>query len=277
MITRTNYITVFDSIGKDLPYFEGFESMNNIYDGARFAVYNENNGTTWEVTDQAAALSTKSAWINNFGIDDGLQDELISGTIDLSVIDTLDPLIFSFDYSYNKRHAADDEELRVYISNDCGATWILRAVYDSNQLTEVVSVIPYIAIYDGWFSKKVITTITPKFYVQNFMYKMQFTNDNGNNFFLDNIKIYPAYLSDLEEAVEQSFKLYPNQTSTSLNLIVNGFQARQIRIYDVCGRLIESTDFSEEISVDYLSAGMYTLRIVDGDGAVVGTERFIKK
>ena len=276
-VTRTNYIAVFDTNGVEMPYFEGFETIETVYDDNRFAIYNENQGTTWEITDACAALSVHSVWLNNYGTDDGSKDELISGTIDMSEILPTETMIFSFDYAYNKRHHSDTEQLRVYISKDCGESWTLRAVLDSDDMTETVTTTPYVAIWDDWFQKEVITTITSPYYVENFMYKFQFTNDNGNNLFLDNIKLYPASMSDLQELNAEEFKIFPNPATSTISLLANGIDAKQIRIYDTMGRLISLEQYQEELSVADLSTGLYHLQLLDDSGVVLASERFVKK
>lgn len=276
-ITKTNYISVFDTSGTDIPYFEGFESIETLFDDNRFAVYNENQGTTWEITDEAAYLSGHSVWLDNFGTDDGSRDELISETIDLSSMDPSESMIFSFDYSYNMRNSSDEEQLRVYISNDCGEVWTLRAVLDSDDMTETVKTTPYIAIWDDWFQKEVITTITAPYYVENFMYKFEFTNDNGNNIFLDNIRLFPSALAEVEELETEEFRIYPNPATSSISMLVNGFETKEIRIYDTMGRLVSAQEFEEELSVEDLSNGLYHIQLIGDDGAILATERFMKK
>ena len=274
-LTRTNYISVFSTTGDEIPYFEGFESMTNIQDGNRFALVNENDASTWEVTDEAASLSSKSAMLSNFGVDDGMQDELISGTIDLSGVDASEDMIFSFDYSYNKRNSSNDEELRIYISSDCGESWTLRKILDSDEMAHDTKSSPYFAIWSDWWTNEVITTITSPYYVENFQYKFQFTNDNGNNIFLDNIKLYPASLANLNEE-QLDFSIYPNPAQSELNILLEGVQATSYQIMDMSGRVIQTDRFESTIDISTIAEGVYSLQLTNENGESVGIKRFIK-
>lgn len=275
-LTLTDYISVFNSTGVSLPYHEGFEDMTGITDDNRFAFINENDEETWDINTDYAHFSTKSAWLSNYGNDDQSKDHLISQTIDLSTVDSTESMIFTFDYSYTKRHSGDQEQLRVYISGDCGETWKLRLVLDSDEMTETTAFGPYYPLYDGWWKKEYITTITPPYYLSNFMYKFEFRNDNGNNIFLDNINIYPAAMADIiENGVAVS--VYPNPANNQL--FVSGFSEGDYQITNQIGQLVQLGSFgnNENIDISNLSSGLYQIQISALNGASSSVQRFIKR
>ncbi len=274
--TKWDYISVFDASGNDLPYMQGFESLGSLFDANSFAVNNANGGETWEISMAYAHLSTRSAWLKNFGNDDGSIDDLISETIDLSTVPVTEDLVMSFDYSYNKRYAANDEHLKVFISDDCGESWTLRLSLDSDDMTETILSGPYFPMFDDWWRTEILTNINSPYYVENFMYKFEFTNGNGNNLFLDNINIYPASMSDVVESESRMhFRVYPNPAE--LHISLEGISSVNYSISDMTGRMVLSGTYVGDISIADLAPGIYQIQVTETDGALVGVRQFVRK
>ncbi len=271
-LTLTDYVTVLNDPGGPLPYSEGFETLANIEDDQRFFLWNENGNDQWTITSTASASGSKSAWLNNYGNFDGTIDELISGPIDLSTVDPADDFIFSFDYAYIKRSASNNELLKVYISKDCGTTWALRLNLDSDDMTTLANSSSWTPDSADEWTNEIITTVTNSYYVSNFMYKFQFTNDNGNNVYLDNINLYPASMTLLPEGDNShTLSVYPNPTSNNVTVEIKTANADDytIELYNALGARI-STIYSGSLSVglnkfeystDALAKGVYVIKV----------------
>ena len=275
-VTRWDYISVFEDMGVSVPYFEGFEGMTSLFDDNRFAVINSDAEDTWVLTPSYGHLSPQSAWMKNYGNDDGSKDALVSQTIDLSSVDSSETMIFSFDYTYNKRLAENKEYLKLYISKDCGETWVLRLILDSDELTETIDSGPYFPFYDEWWSSKAVTSVTPTYYVPNFMYKFEFSNGNGNNLFLDNIRLYPASMADLFEQSVHEVSIYPNPVNDVLTISgISGYGT--IDVLDCTGRTVMHTPFSPQIETSAFASGIYTIVFSDANGIPTNVNKFVKE
>jgi PKD repeat protein len=271
-VTLTNYITVLANPGDPLPYSEGFETLDEMTDDMRFFIENENGDDEWEVTDEAASLGSKCAFLDNFANTDETKDAFISSPIDLSGVDASDAMIMSFDYAYKKRTASNDEELRVYVSHNCGESWALRLILDSDDMTEDVLVSPYTPEGSGEWKNEVITTITSAFYVSNFMYKFEFTNGSGNNVYVDNINLYPASMSDIVEASQNhNISVYPNPTNDMVTVEIDGSSDGDVTVelYDALGSKVgniyngplSSTTNKLNYSTASLAKGVYLIKV----------------
>lgn len=285
-LTLTDYIRVLPVPGDPLPYTEGFESISSLPDYDRFLVINENEADTWELTSSAFYTGSKSAYISNFGNDDGTADELISGTIDLSGVDPADPLVFSFQYAYKRRTSADDEWLKFYVSKDCGQTWALRKNLHGTSLDTDISASAFVpSSLDDW-TEVVVTNITSDYYVADFRYKFEFINDNGNNIYLDHINMYPESMLGINATASSvDLSVYPNPTSNQTTLAIQSTNPSNctIVLYDALGNEVQvvhdgilgSGTYEFEINTADLASGIYTIRFISDDQ--VQTIKLIKE
>lgn len=273
--TVTDYILVLPNPGDPSPYHEGFQSMTNITDNNRFMTINQNGGETWEHNDQigsTGSISSKSAWINNYGNADGTTDELVSGTIDLSSVPGSETLVFSFKFAYKKKESSTDEWLRLYVSNDCGETWVLRKSLHGSALSQDILSTPYTEPQVEDWTLVSLTNITSGYYTADFRYKFEFTNDDGNNIFIDDINIYPESMTELMEFDGLgSLSVYPNPVNNNLTieLFASSTQNFSIDIYSAIGQKIASIYEGQlnkglntlNYSTEQLPRGVYFVRV----------------
>jgi hypothetical protein len=69
-------------------------------------------------------------------------------------------------------------------------------------------------------------------------------------------------LSSLTED-EITFTLYPNPASNTLNIkLLDQYQADQIRILDITGKIVHSVPFESEIDIRDLNTGAFLIEIM---------------
>ena len=88
----------------------------------------------------------------------------------------------------------------------------------------------------------------------------QFTDEDGDAF-----KTGDAIVQNIND-VSNNISIYPNPVKNTL--IVNG-EFNSINIYDVSGKLVLSSDFSDNINVSSLANGFYTLNINTNKGTQI--------
>ena len=269
--TLTDYIVVHPNNGAPLPYRESFETLSEFPDNERFTIKNS-FGPTWEITDDAASHGSKSVYISNYGTVGIDRDDLISGTIDLSDVESTDEIIFNFKYAYVKRNAGGNEWIRLYVSKDCGETWALRKNISGDDLSETVFSTPYTAEPGDWVQVD-IDNIFSDYFVRNFMYRIEFKNDNGNNVFVDDINVFAASTIGLnnETANEINVSVYPNPLGATTTLSLDGLQGEEftVALYSTIGQKITNvysgTSLAGTNTIEWstadLSKGIYLLRI----------------
>jgi PKD repeat protein len=271
-ITKENYILVLPNTGRTIPYSEGFESLTEFPDNNKFTVENLADDVTWELNTTTAYTGSKCVSIDNFGVNGGTKDAIVSETIDLSGVDPDDAIVFNFKYAYKRRNAGNEEWLRFYISKDCGETWALRKNINGDDLGPTISGSPYTPASESDWYQVNITNIYADYFVSNFRYKIEFEGDNGNNIYIDDINLYAASTADVNEiAFGESITVYPNPMAneSTISLTAPTTEAYSITLFNTLGEQLKTIYFGDlqsgEHSIKWdasdLAKGIYILRI----------------
>jgi hypothetical protein len=124
-----------------------------------------------------------------------------------------------------------------------------------------------------------MTNVTSDFFVENFRFKFRFEGNNGNNFFIDDINIYPGAPSDelvlgLTNDVQLSeLSLYPNPADQEVNLrfTLPNTRALSVDICDLSGKIISHSNINGAsgmnivtIPTSNLASGSYQVHVHDG-------------
>lgn len=267
------YVIVLPNTGITLPYAESFEGLAELPDNDRFTLENEAGDEAWELTDEVAYSGSKCVVLDNYGVNNGSKDAIVSGTIDLSSVDPDDELVFNFKYAYQRRSASNDEWIRFYVSNDCGESWALRKNIHGDDLGEIISGSPYTPGGNGEWKQVNITNIFAAYFVSNFRFKIEFENDNGNNIYIDDINIYAASTVGLadNELADAEINVYPNPLADEATVQLNATagQDYNITLYNALGEQL-TTVYNGELqngmntvqwSTYDLAKGIYILRV----------------
>jgi len=285
--TKVGFITVLES-SSTLPFFEGFENYTTLAGNTLWGVNNSGNNATWEVSTIASHSGSKSVRLGNFGQPVGNKDELISSGQNL-VGSIPSNTTLSFRYAYRKRASANLESLKVFISDDCGSSWLQKKTLTGNALSNQIVTSSWSPTSADWVTVH-ITTLTTGFMVENFRYKFVFESDGGNNIYLDDINIYTGAPS--EENVLglnhtesfQHFNIYPNPASSEINLSFNleSSETVDLIIKDVTGKLIQSNSIDAKsgknlvmMDLENQSNGLYFITIKSQTSE--HTSQFVKK
>lgn len=270
-----------------LPYHEGFENISTFTGLENWSVYNP-NGAAFFVTTTAALSGAKSARLNNFGQTEGSIDELVSGPIDLSVLNTADVMTLSFRYAHKKVNAASDDWLRLYAKEACDGLWSLKKTLHGSFLSTATSTGPWTPTSASDWVTVHVTNITSLYYTGDFRFKFQFENGGGNNFYLDDINIYQGAPSDTvvsglnENSIDHSMAVYPNPASSEVNVM---FQSESgapvtIMITDITGKTLQSSYIQSGVGQNLVvfdtnsfAAGSYF--VILRSGASQSVERLI--
>lgn len=284
---QEEYILILPNPGNSLPYSESFETIGMIPDNMTILILDEDGEDEWEVTDEVGYTGTHSAFLDNRGNDNRTLDEIISGTFDLSDVDSDDDIIFNFKYAYVRRNAGNDEWLRFYISNDCGENWALRKNIRGDNLGEEIQNSSYTPeSKDEWYQVN-ITNINPDYYTNGFRFKIQFENDNGNNIYIDDINMSTSAMVSLNENEEPQLglSLYPNPANDYLNVSMHLTAQSEVNVtlLNAIGQEVGSVYNGELVmgntkltyDVSQLPQGVYFVRSVNATGATE-TIRFVK-
>lgn len=265
--TKTAYVVVNPSTAahNSSVYSEGFEGGATPTMDWRFKGTNTRN---WTVINTAAATGTYSIKLDNFGSAAGDIDEAVSAGINFSAIAS--PKLF-FKVAYAQKASANDDQLRVLVSLNCGKTWIARYTKSGTNLkTANPTASAFTPTASQW--RKDSISLAAYASQQNVMIKFEFTGDGGNNVYIDDINIGGTVSLDEVNAGNSELAVYPNplEEGSVVSFSLNDRKAVSIALFDVVGReamkVFEGSlssgahSFQLENAND-LKAGVYFIRL----------------
>lgn len=285
---RTAYITVTGA-GEELPFLDGFENYTTLVSSGYWAVENQQNNSTFQITGAAANTGAKSVKLPNYGQTGANVDELIANPVDLSGVTASTNVTLSFRFSYRKRYSTNAEKLYVLLTGNCGESWEIRKVLQGSTLSSLTQSTSWTPSLPEHWTTVHMTNITSQYWNENFRYKFRFEGESGgNNLYLDNINIYGSGPSEELVGEEQSsvielqgteqINLFPNPADGELNIsfVSGGSKLTTVKIIDLLGKVISEYKINSMagenlvvVSTESLAAGLYNARVeIDGKAYV---------
>lgn len=200
---------------------------------------------------------------------------LISPTINLN--NTLLPN-FSFRYACTQKMLNSNDQLEVFISNDCGKTWISKGKKNSSSLRTTLSVEtdPDWAPLDSTQWKPFTFSIPASYSVSGFMFKIELTNYSGNAYYLDNINVNASAYNGIQKVISDEVDLVPNPSSDLI--VLNGLpETMTYQITDVNGNVYSDNQTIRDlqmVDVTQLPTGIYLIKLENETSFCV--KRFLK-
>lgn len=287
----TNYILVQQNT-LSLPYFEGFENYNSIADITNYQFFNGNTDSkAWEITTKSSTSGNKSIYIENYK-QSGDVDAFISPTIDLSNESMSNGgVTLSFRYAAAKRKSAQiSETMQVYISNNCGESYVLRKTLNGTLLTSIVSSSNWTPTAEDWKTVH-MTNITSSYLTNNFRFKFTYESNGGNNVYVDDINLYSGEPSDEivlgttdQTSSIRAMNVYPNPVNNELNITFSAVKNEKysLQIIDVVGKVIntytiQANEGMNEVLIQTanLERGTYFVKVEDNVSSK--TLKFVKQ
>ena len=255
---------------KKTPLFESFNYHTSQQLKGTWAVSNPDFGITW-VPDSLLLNDTIINCVKmnyfNYKTRDGQEDILLSPIIDITDMSEIN---FKFSYSYIRKisHLYKDS-LKIYASTNQGETfdYLLfcdggehMASYDMDLThTEFIPTLP-----EYW--KDTLIDISNLTGNASVILKFVSINDNGNNLYIDNVKVYEGEEPTLIKEI-QKFEtvIYPNPAKTQFILEHNltNYDNAFVEIYNTIGKLLLKKQIhsnKEIINVSNLENGIYFVR-----------------
>lgn len=196
-VNLANYVSV-SAYGNEVVFQEDFESGN--LTGMGFTSLNPDNGTTWDVVNANALKGSKRSLRMNFFnyAAVGERDALISPVMSLNGIANSR---LTMQHAYRARNTTKRDSLLVYVSTDSGQTfpYLVAAFAENNSFsfaTQTASTATFTTTYTSdWCVETIKGTSCIDIDLSNFdgkdgiVFKLEAYNDNGNNLYIDNIKV----------------------------------------------------------------------------------------
>jgi PKD repeat protein len=223
--------------------FEGSVLADSIY---RVGSSNTNNSRRWRQIGPPVVTTDgdTAVFIANGNVPANTANSLYSPTFDTRNLGTTNPQpTLTFDIAYSRRNTSSADELRVYLSVDCGRTWVVRKTLVGAALsTTGTQLIPAFVPTSlaQWRTESV--TLTGQFVnQQSVMVRFESTAQaSGNNLYLDNLRIAGRVLGLTADFTAAGLSLAPNPLTneTALTFSLTQPTRVQVRVTDILGRTV---------------------------------------
>lgn len=273
--TKTNYITVFSTTAmySSWQFYDGFDIGGTI-PNADWTVYNPDNNNTWiRATNGVYFSPGYCIMITNVSSMNGQIDEVMGPTFNLSQINS--PYLH-YRVAFAQKNSANADRLRVFVSTNCGQTWILKGAKVGSQLATVN---PQTATFvptsvPQW--RKDSISLSAQATSTNVRIKFEFQSDAGNNIYLDDINVSGPLGGTEIEQDQYSLLAYPNPSSdaSTISFSLPENKNLQLGVYDMLGRNVlevftgelDAGTYEFSINSSNLEPGIYFIRlVVDGN------------
>ncbi len=274
--TKNAYVTVLPNVGTlSPPIMESFESVSSLPSNDWF-VFNPDQSYAWNVTSTAAYTGSKSLKLQSASMAAGNIDEFISNTYNLSAMSAV---LVTFKYAFAQKNTSNTDILKVYVSNDCGASWTLRKQISSDNLATVnPQSAQFTPTGTSQWQESQITNITASYLTSNFRIKFSFETGGGNNLYIDDINITgPVGVEDLTYDFNLSSFPNPFDGNTTISFELNNETETEVAIYDVIGKKVmvlangnlSQGKHSFNVNGSELESGVYFVKLKAGNRATM--------
>lgn len=270
LITRTALVEVFADTGLlKAPVTEDFETIIWPSD---WVVENPNNNNAWSLINTSASSGVKSLRLTNHtGNFGGSVDAVISPVLDLSGVAMAS---LKFDLAFARKNNNDDSNLKVSASNNCGQGWHIRYNKTGAALETAPSTMSSFAPTAlEWRTETVSLASGLISGRPSIRLKFEFTNDLGNNIYIDNIHITGVSTSIADNSSLLQTEIFPNPADDNVTLFftLKKDESVQVAIRDLAGRnvMMQKREFSAGVNEVALplnvSPGIYIITVEAGN------------
>jgi PKD repeat protein len=253
-ITKTNSVVVSENYAQVSGLFaENFENTNEYFQHWYNADL-DNNQKKWWLKLSNGYNSNNCLVMNANGNFEGDIDQLFTPSYDLTYV-TNGSMTFKCAAATKATASADiTDNLKIYSSTDCGATWIMRKSLSGTALLNNGFVAGDFAptSTSQWVEQTV--NIPSSLMTSNTRFKFEYTTGAmSNNIYIDDININ-GVLSVNENAIETAnISIFPNPTSqtSTVSYHLNKKGNATIQLIDVLGKKIMEVNNMNQAEGDY--------------------------
>lgn len=214
--------------------------------------------------------------------DIGATDELIMAPLNLT-----NPMstMLTFDVAYRPYDAQYYERLQIFVSTNCGASWVqLYNKAGTTLATGIATTVDWTPTNSSdWRNENV--SLNAFVGINNVYVKFVTTNGFGNNLYIDNITV--TQTTDVTGAITLSgFSLFPNPTQDVTTIVFDHLVSGDVivNIYDITGKLVKTENEGTlpygtqtvTLSVADLATGLYSVELIACDTRKIARMSVIK-
>lgn len=269
--------------GVMLPFTEDFESGS--FSLGSWTIDNPDNDKTWEITTVGGNTPGDKAYMVNmfnYFVPPGQRDRLISPPLNLTGYQHIQ---LQFQHAYAQKYATLTDSLIVYISDDCGDTWV-RIFSGGEDGSGIFATHPQTSdefipsVEDDWCGAGFgpdCNIIDISSWAGSINVKIMFESYNflGNNLFIDNIVITSPVGTEEPIISSEDIHLFPNPSDGQFNLYINSdHNDIEIHIINLQGQKIMTKQIAPDqqmvkLDLNDQAKGIYFVEIISGSAVSI--------
>lgn len=242
-ITKNSIVNVFDvTLGEQAPFNYGFENTSfpiNTTDGNKNWTVIQGDAYPFQRTTSASSTGNASVRIRNYGNADGTLNTLLSPNIVMP--SNLVSTSLSFKVAYSKKTSTSSDNLKVYLSADCGQTWSIRYSRTGTSLStnggaEVNNT--FVPNSTQW--REEILSMSVFANAPNFRIKFDMTSNGGNYLYIDDVNISIVTSDNKLDNLEPFVDVFPNPILSETKIVYSVYKNSDVlfNLTDLTGRTL---------------------------------------
>jgi len=255
--TRTNSFDINSNV-ITAPVAEGFESTT--FPPVSWSIVDPNAPPMLVRITNASGFGNSTACARARGrVIPSAYASLLSTPIDFTTLAA--PISLSFSVAYAMYNASSHDSLNVYITTDCGATWIKKYSKTASALA-TAPIVPanFTPSASQWRTELIdLSAYAGQPGVQ---VRFEFYVDLGNNIHVDDINLIDANIG-VNELDNPSVSVFPNPAAGMVHFNLPSSEAGTIAIYSAIGSLVKEISVKEnsvDVNIEDLQTGIYVYR-----------------
>jgi PKD repeat protein/photosystem II stability/assembly factor-like uncharacterized protein len=277
-VTMEDYISTSGII---LPFSDDF---TNGFEFENWTIENPDGGRTWEIAEIDGNKVAKLSFFE-YNAAPGDQDELISPVLDFNGFENV---YIHFRHAYAKRIPQWTDSLSIYVSPNCGSSWVKVLALGDDGEGSFATVAPtedeFIPTSNSEWCEGSYSTGCNTVDISQFAgfdkIKVKFVseNNNGNNLYIDDIVINNS--TDIEPNIAANhdlhFNVYPNPADEQINMVVNGVsEDMTIEFANVHGQVLftqkvdgSNDTFYKQVTASSIKSGIYVVTLKSANSTI---------
>jgi PKD repeat protein len=276
-VSKSSIITIFNSTASyQSGWQESFET--SAIPNSDWTVKN-NGGVTWTRTSNAAVTGTYSMYLQNTSNTGTSIDDAISPGFNIAALGS--PTL-SFKVAHAQKNSGQLDNLKMYVSTNCGQTWVLKYNKTGSSLqtlgTGVYQSTAFTPTSSQWRTENI--NINNILFYSNVMLKFTFICDSsgaGNNIYIDDINLNGTTTgigSEIDNTINFFVAPNPSNGQAFVNFSIVEKSKVSVFVTDMLGRKIEDVGTADFETGDYrlnvgekahYSAGIYFVNLRIGE------------
>lgn len=242
-VTKTSVVSVIDrTLGEQAPFSYGFENSsfpNNFTDANKSWTVVQGDSNPFLRTTSASSTGIASVRIKNYSNAAGTLNSLISPNIVMP--SNLISTSITFKVAYAKRETTSSDNLKVYLSSNCGESWSLRYSRSGSTLSTnggAIVTTTFTPTSTQWREETISMSTFAT--APNLRIKFDMLSNGGNYLYLDDINISIVTSDNSLANIEPYVEVFPNPISedTKINYSVYKNSEVQFMLTDLTGRTL---------------------------------------